>query len=268
MKLYRLENDNILFTGDIHGGFMLIPNSVNMYGITDASIVVCGDIGLGFEKEGHYTNVFSKMEKRLAKDNVNLYMFRGNHDSREYFDGEHFKQFAHIHVIPDYSVLQSPSRNILCVGGAISIDRLLRKKKMEENAAKYTRYHGCNFHQVLNKILRCYWEDEGVEYNEAELDAITDSGIAIDTVCTHTAPSFCYPQTKIGVQSWLEFDEDLSADLDGERGACDKLFAYLKEKKHPLSNWYYAHFHAATVEIIDGVKYTLLDMARATCKLI
>ena len=57
-------------------------------------------------------------------------------------------------------------------------------------------------------------------------------------------------------------DGDLEKDLNDERCVCDLILNYLKEHSHPLTNWYYGHFHYHKVEIIDGVKYTLLDMNR------
>ena len=51
---------------------------------------------------------------------------RGNHDNPAYFDGAMFNAKRFI-TVPDYSILQACNHTILCVGGAISIDRIYRK---------------------------------------------------------------------------------------------------------------------------------------------
>lgn len=268
MKLYKIDTDSILFTGDLHGEFSSINVSINTYNLDNCAIVICGDIGLGFEKEEYYVQTFKHITKTLKKKNIHIYMFRGNHDSKEYFDGEHFTDFEYIHVIPDYSVIQTPTRNILCVGGATSIDRTYRKQNMDILAVKYMRWHNCSWDEAYKNSQKLYWKNEAIVYDENELNKLDELGIQIDTVCTHTSPSFCPPLTKVGIQSWLEIDPQLSEDLTIERKVCDDILDYLEKHNHPLTNWYYGHFHFHAVEIIDNVKYTLLDMAKTKMDLI
>lgn len=262
MKIFKTETDNIFFAGDIHGDFDLINTSINHYKIDNCCIIICGDIGMGFQKEKYYNQTFTHISKSLKKRNVHLYMFRGNHDDPKYFDGEHFKNFEYIHLVPDYSVIQSPSRNILCVGGGISIDRTMRKICMDIRVNDYMRHHTCTVDIARQNIKQTYWENEQNIYDEHELSQLEVLGVKIDTVCTHTGPSFTYPLTKESISKWIQMDGDLEKDLNDERHVCDLILNYLKEHNHPLTNWYYGHFHYHKVEIIDGVKYTLLDMNR------
>lgn len=268
MKIYRDETDHILFTGDIHGNFSVIEDEVKSRNLENCSIVFCGDIGLGFNTVTHYKEVFRVLTNTLRKRNVHLYFFRGNHDNRKLFDGNYFLRHKHIHVISDYSIIQRHDRNILCVGGAISIDRTLRLRKMAERMRLCGELGNLadRFAQVY--VMETYWKDEPNVYDEAELNKLEKSGIRIDTVCTHTCPSFCYPTDKGSIEYWLSVDNELSKDLDNERVVCDKLFEYLKSHGHPTTNWYYGHFHEHKVEMIDGVKYTLLDMSRGTLDLV
>ena len=143
MKLYKIDTENVLFTGDLHGDFSVIATTINRYNLENCAIVVCGDIGIGFEKEEFYRQKFNHLTKTLKKKNIHLYMFRGNHDNKDFFDGEHFTEFEFIHIIPDYSVIQAPKRNILCIGGAISIDRTYRLQVMDKAAIDYMRWHKC-----------------------------------------------------------------------------------------------------------------------------
>lgn len=268
MKVYKTDIDNTLFAGDIHGQFEDISSTISRYSLSDCNIIVCGDIGIGFEKEEYYNQMFNRLSKSLSKHNVHLYMLRGNHDNKTYFDGEHFTNFELINIISDYSIIQTPTRNILCIGGGISIDRTMRKINMEMRINDYMRHHTCLLEDAKKNIKQSYWEDETIVYDENELSQIEESGIKIDTICTHTGPSFTYPTTKDGITYWLALDKNLETDLDAERYVCDLIVEYMKEHNHPLKNWYYGHFHYHTVEEIDDIKYTLLDMSRGKLDLV
>ena len=63
----------------------------------------------------------------------------------------------------------------------------------------------------------------------------------IDTVVTHTAPSFCELSSKSGLANMSIRDEDLLAHVKHERQVMDKLLDYLKSRNHPLSHWCYGH---------------------------
>ena len=77
-------------------------------------------------------------------------------------------------TVPDYSVLRFRQRTILCVGGAISIDRRFRLSRMR-------------FDQEKEKNVRkLYWEQEAPYYNANELMQIRAEGLRVDTVITHT----------------------------------------------------------------------------------
>lgn len=64
--------------------------------------------------------------KRMNQANNWIVFVRGNHDNPAYFDGAMFNAKRFI-AVPDYSILQACNHTILCVGGAISIDRIYRK---------------------------------------------------------------------------------------------------------------------------------------------
>lgn len=68
------------------------------------------------------------------------------------------------------------------------------------------------------------------------LDAICEDA-AIDTVVTHTAPSFCELTSKSGLASMAIRDEDLMAHVKYERQVMDKILDYLKSKGQPLCHW-------------------------------
>lgn len=262
MVTYNINTNNIYFAGDLHGEFKTINVTINRYNLDNCAIIICGDIGIGFEKEEYYNQTFNHISKTLQKRNIHIYMFRGNHDNKDYFDGKHFTEFEYIHVIPDYSVIVSPNRNILCVGGAISIDRTWRKMNMEKAQIKYMKHHNCDWSEAEKNAQQLYWENEPIVFDKELLDEIDASGIKINTICTHTAPTFCQPLTKNGIEGWVMADNKLTEDLERERKTCDDILLYLIKNEHPIESWYYGHFHFKNVEVIDDIKYTLLDMSR------
>lgn len=157
--------------------------------------------------------------------------------------------------VPDYMVLQACDHNILCVGGAISIDRKIR---MEAWRKKKTLSDSDTNPQ--NDIPRAYyWTDEAPIYDEKKMDAIC-SACSIDIVITHTAPSCCELQTKSGLTRWAVDDSELLSDVQTERTTMDQLLHRLQTDRHHVSNWYYGHFHQSWHAAIDGILYRMLDI--------
>lgn len=236
MQLYSSLRDNILFVGDIHGEFHNLMNRIKEYEIRNATVIVCGDIGMGFMSDLWYEKIFVDMDETLSDLDIDLFMFRGNHDDKTFFDGKHFDGFTNIHFIPDYSVIRTALYNILCVGGAISIDR-------------YQRVEG-----------KSYWANEINVFDEEKLDELKRSNINVDIVCTHSAPSFCKPNTTHGISYWFTKDDKLEQDVNLERMVCDKILEKLRKDGHPIKQWCYGHFHDSNTEYFDGIKFVMLNI--------
>ena len=238
---------SIVVSGDIHGDFtQLVSKCCVQYGMTDTLIIVAGDCGFGFEQEGYYEGAYKQCSARLSKANNWLLFVRGNHDNPAYFNQKPIKHKRWM-TLPDYSVVKACGHTILCVGGATSIDRLLRV------TAK--RYH-LNPGETL--VPNVYWNNEAPVFDKGILDEI-DQMCAIDTVITHTAPSFCELTSHVGLLDWAEYDGTLLKDVENERKAMDSLFDYLYVKNHPLRHWFYGHFHQSWHCEIDGIIFNMLD---------
>lgn len=237
----------IVVSGDIHGDYeKLVYKCCIQYQMTDTLIVVAGDCGFGFHRPGYYEDIYTKLSSRLAKANNWILFVRGNHDNPAYFDGKqvNYKRWK---AVPDYSILKSCGRTILCIGGAVSVDRKWRmyENRIETGDGKLTPF--------------VYWPEEPPYYDETMLDAI-DEMCAIDVVITHTAPSFCEKQSHSEIQGWLVKDEDLLDDIKRERKVMDNVHAYLYAHNHPVQYWCYGHFHESWHSEIEGVKYNMLDI--------
>lgn len=252
------EAKSIAVSGDIHGDFNLLVNKVCVqYQMRDTLIIVAGDCGFGFEQKGYYENIVRKNTKRMDEANCWILFVRGNHDNPAYFDGVtfHHKRFI---AIPDYSVVQACSHTILCVGGAISIDRQYRKDAWDAKQKKLHRFG--SIEPCIDPLgTNYYWSTEAPVFEEERLTQIAQH-FAIDTVITHTAPSFCELQTKDKLSDWAMYDDQLLTDVAHERQAMDNIYHRLVDLHAPLAHWYYGHFHQSWHSDIDGVLFKMLDI--------
>ena len=217
--------------------------------LNDSIIIVAGDCGFGFEKEEYYHQIFNKYHTLLEKNNIYLYFVRGNHDDPSYFT-ERKIDYERIKTVPDYSIIQTMQNNILCVGGAISIDRSWRKQE-EARLNKYKKMH----------LKRRYWDNEKPIFSQELIDGIMANNIQITDVISHTAPQFFYPDTKSSLSYWAKIDKHLHKDVTEERTTLTRLWNYLNEKNIILKSWVYGHFHYRYCDLIDKIVCLGLDDA-------
>ena len=273
MQVLDIHTQSIIAVGDLHGNFDDIAYFVKHYNFTNTAIIFCGDIGMGFYSTEYYKTVFDKISRIINKRNVHLIFLRGNHDNPIYFDSNFMSKSKCIHFVKDYSIINfyemddihkiNEPYSVLAVGGGLSIDRTWRIKQTEETARKHMRYHkGVDFATAYKECPQCYWPNEMPVYDEASLNEIKDNDINIRVICTHTSPDFTYPFTKEGIRGWLLQDDKLEDDLNKERQVMTNLYEKVIADGHPLEIWCYGHYHIHNTEIIDNVKFYLLDMDR------
>lgn len=235
---------SVVVCGDIHGAFEeMVFKLCVQYGMTDTLLIVAGDCGFGFEKPGYYEQIFTKVSRRLTKANNWIVMIRGNHDDPAYFQEQriHHERFR---CIPDYSIVTACDHIILCIGGAISIDRTYRY-------SVDSRHHSAQ--------TASYWADE-MPYLDKDALAEINTKYIVDTVVTHTSPSFCELITKEGLLGWAQRDVTLLEDCKLEREILDHIFDSLFEAGQPLTHWYYGHFHQSWSSPIYGILFSMLDI--------
>ena len=252
MKLYKtykfdnLNYESLYVVGDLHGLFELFRFKLKELKITNSIFIVAGDCGFGFEKKGHYLNIYRKFSKLLLENNITILFVRGNHDDPSYFDGFelNYKNFT---CIPDYSVISFNNENILCIGGAVSVDRMSRKIDEINSGFKY----------------KLYWPNEPVLYRPRILKQIKNDCIDINHVVTHTKPSFIPPYGKEGVSLFIEDDPKLEEDLNNENQIMNNIFNDLVKKYcYQINNWVFGHFHQHSLNFHEGVRFINLDMFR------
>lgn len=249
MKQYDFATPytSLYICGDVHGEFKTLLYNMRRFQIENAIILIAGDCGIGFEKPAYYKLLYNRLETILSKTNNILLLLRGNHDDPAYFDGEQI-DYLHMKAIPDYSVIRYLGHTILCIGGATSIDRMQRIGAMWLNKLK-------------NKEDRnFYWENESPVFNDDAFLQIFRSNLRIDTLVTHTAPSFCYPIGKDGISWWLANDATLESDLTAERQTMNLIYDRLITDKHSVKKWFYGHFHGSHTEYISDICFSLLNI--------
>ena len=236
---------------DIHGAYNLITYHIRHYKITDSVFIMCGDFGIGFEKYEHYVNhVLPELHKVLKKSNCIIIIIRGNHDDPFYFDGEKINT-KYVKAVPDYSIIQVCNKNILCIGGAVSIDRTYRQQTDSVKIVNYMKYHDCDYKRACEKCIYSWWENENVNYQPKVSERV-------DIICSHSAPSFCYPTDKGSiVMEYAQYDETLLEDIQKERETLDMIY---NDYKDQITHWYYGHFHQSMFQEINNIKFRLLDI--------
>lgn len=238
----------LLFLGDLHGHFSVIHQYIDLYDIKDAYIIQVGDFGVGFttlEKEKRMLEMF---HAKLVKANVFVWAIRGNHDFKPYFDNDPF-ELTNIKLVPDYTVLNLEGNNILCIGGAVSVDRMFRKTLMQKKGDLTIYGH------------ETWWPDETFVLDRDKLGAFRD----INIVVTHTAPAFCFPDNSFGFGPFIDNivlktgDDELKTDLLIERQQVSDAFTILK-MNNDIDLHLYGHFHDSRVENLYGTSHRLLGV--------
>lgn len=237
----------ILFLGDIHGNFNLINQYVKLYGIKNAHIIQVGDFGVGFKSLEKEKRELAAYHHLLLKNNVIVWAIRGNHDYKPYFDNDPFG-FTNIKLVKDYTVLNLEGNNILCIGGAVSVDRKMRYTK-NQNIGRFDVRTGSE----------TWWPDERFEFDNDKLKEFR----GINIMVTHTAPDYCIPDNGYGfgplVDGFIRYDPNLKLDLLEERRNMTLAFQTIKEN-NDITHHYYGHFHRADYINMYGTLHRVLGV--------
>lgn len=221
------------FIGDIHGDFNRLISKLKTRRIRNENLIQVGDFGMGFRSVKDDMLFMNKLNDSLAENGNRLFVIRGNHDDPKFFDGS--IDMSNLQLLPDYSVLSLEGKTLFLAGGAISVDRGIRKLDLN------------------------YWKDEVFVFDGKKLNSILSSNDKIDIVVTHTAPSFAFPKTIDPIViSYAKNDQMLIHELTQERNLLNNLYAAIADVTKP-SYWYYGHFHTSKREMIDGTLFCLLD---------
>ena len=235
----------MIILGDTHG-IRPIFNIIDKKKITDSNIIHVGDIGIGFEEIQRDVKNLLLLDEMLLDTNNQLFVIRGNHDFKIFWDksmGLHLPKFHNLHLVEDNSILKIEDKNVFFAGGAISIDRITRKRDIQYPS--WDEYEEFIFEPtVIKKIMDEFIKKESF----------------LDLVITHTAPNFCAPisDNVAIVNDWARVEQmhgnDLKTCLKAERYEVKQLHDLLKQYV-PIIDWVYGHFHKSYHTYFDNTNF-------------
>ena len=224
--------DKIYIAGDPHGLWDNFIDFLKSNNLKNCGFLSVGDFarGIGFASD------IEKEEKKLALLNNELellnskiWTIRGNHDNPEYYKGNN--DFANIKFLPDYTLLNIMDLKILCVGGAISVDRKENIKDID------------------------WFPDEGFKLDMSVVDEIDDFNIMI----AHNSPTGIYPFVFSNfVDSKAAHDKDLKMDISIERHLIRQLVDALQKKCPSFKKYYYGHYHSSYKMFMGETTFNLV----------
>lgn len=216
-----------------------VPFQKTIY--NDSIIIINGNEKLGFNDIKYYELILTKINKALSKTNTYLFFIRGNNDNPSYFKDE-LINLSNVKSIPDYSLIKISSKNILCVGGGISINRSWKMKHQELINSV-----------TSNESKKIYWEDEAPFFDAESLKELKNT--KIDYVITHIAPTFSFPDFSYKEIPWVKTDKALIDDLENARLVMDNIYDYLIKNHNKPEAWIYGHYNIANAETRAGISF-------------
>ena len=127
----------------------------------------------------------------------------------------------------EWQLFQTIWGNILCQGGAVSVDKYARTPDLT------------------------WWKDEEITYIDIEELGTRFGDEPIDIVATHSAPHSFSPLGNKAVSMNWWYDDIIDA-CDNEREYLQKVLIYLKANKQP-KYWFYGHYHNSYFNTSDNL---------------
>lgn len=214
-KVY--ENVSLGFIGDIHGDFQKLQKLIKPF--ENTVFIVVGDCGFGFSntKEDKIRKMLkSNFNDFLEKRNLYLLFIRGNHDDPGYFTKDKVNFTDRFVLVPDYTFLSINEITILCIGGAVSVDRRFRKVSTD------------------------YWYGEEMGY----FDNYLVKNIGVNIIAAHTVNKQLLSHYLPPIPDWLrisfDVDKKLKPDTEFENKVCMDILKYYKPQM-----WIHGHYHVS-----------------------
>lgn len=211
----------IYIVGDIHGKWDQLFLKIKASEIRDFILIGVGDLGIGFLDAEKQARQFDYINSFFDGKGVDFIGIRGNHDDPAYFDGSIDR--SNFKLLADYTSLSLNDKEFLFVGGAVSIDRKIRKEGVS------------------------YWKDEKFVLDVSKIKRC-------DVLVTHSAPTWSGPFDRAGISGWCDRDETLWDECLQERKDHDVLIKLCGASRH-----YCGHFHTSSSVDFDGCISTILD---------
>lgn len=214
--------DQLILLGDIHGEWRKLLAKLKT--INNATIIQLGDFGMGQFSSTVETEWLGKINDVCRENNIELKVFRGNHDLPGAFEKSRYV-YPNVELLADYSYLNINGKSILCVGGAISVDR---SDSIED----------------IN-----WWKEEEIVFRPELIKPV-------DILLTHSGPPWIGPYNKNGIVGhYCKFDTELWEELQEERRVVDEIIKLAQPKE-----FYCGHFHRSETNLTKGFKARILNI--------
>lgn len=211
----------MIFIGDIHGHIEILKEKITAAGFQQQNFIQVGDFGLtGIGGINNELDRLIQLDGFLEAGNNKLFIMRGNHDFKYFWDFRETFPLRNIMLVRDYEVLTIENKNVFFLGGGISINR----------------------HYLTPG--KDYWPNEIVEFDILKLRGAMLKDV--DIVVTHIAPVEAWPSSFSLFAECCIYDEtkignDLRRELEMEREQMSQVLKYAIESGCKL--WYYGHYH-------------------------
>ena len=193
--------------GDNHGKLVVLENLLQRNVFPNHSdIIVLGDCGLMFTQ---FPPAYLRIDEVLAKQDIRLFLLRGNHDNPDFFIPEN--NLSHVLLLPDLCKLSYKGKSGLVYPGAVSIDR---SERMIENFPWFENEEVPSPDDVPND----------------EVDFILSHG----GICPPDYVATGYAKAS----RWVPYDDKLVADIDAEQLKYRQVV-----EKTKVKYMFYGHFH-------------------------
>lgn len=205
--------------GDTHGEFDKIKMQVKSYDLSNCVIFCVGDFGVGFSRKAKEKRRLENLNEFFYRRSISFWSIAGNHDDPSYFQGQ--TNLSNLSLLPDYTYLSINGKKILCVGGAISIDRSSRK------------------------LGYSYWKNEIIQPAPDNLEPA-------DIIVAHDAPTYA------GLGTEKLYDEPgnpVKSDALKGRRILDTLVETVAPEL-----FIHGHYHLSQDQIINGTRFRCLDI--------
>lgn len=228
--------DPTIYIGDVHGDWDTVAFIAKQARDQNATLIQVGDFGVGFTKSQGINK--EKRKLKLLRDRLKLYkckllVIRGNHDDPSYFPSNIDDV---IEFLPSECTRVVNNKKHIFIGGAISVDRCLRKQDVS------------------------WWVDEPINYKALKKFKIAKD---VDVIVTHSAPlQSPAPSNKDVLENWFRRDPNLKKELSFERKALTNFCSDIICLKRPVT-WIYGHFHESLSYQNSNINFKQLDIDEA-----
>ena len=242
LELNRLT----ILCGDMHGAPGNVIYKIEQCGLTDADIIVLGDIGI-WRYSDSKKGCFVHFDKFLAEHNINCYVMRGNHDNPIFFAPENtyiqvdrfWSKFTNFKRLPDYTEIKYNDKIGLAIGGGISVDRW-RRNSFQKNRTVQNRFSYRNDDWWPNELVKLSTDESQKHY---------------DFLLTHngpTPPSLNH-QSPI-IKYYSQYDISLISDIEIEQKKYELIY-----NQYTPDKWFMGHYHLSDVFHYNNAKCNILN---------